>query len=373
MVSYIVMQDQINVTVAGQLFQVTRTPSNVEKIDALVTDAQNGVDGAQDELLGFVQPGQRIALETDGRFERDQETGSLFLEGDDRPIPDGLGRRIIDFLDQGLNVEPLVNFWKNCRLNPNPESVNMLWEFLKNNGHPITPEGLFIGYKVVKLAPYFEQDEDGNAVQQGFSLRKDLREQADQPYVTTTTRVDPDTGEQITEEIEISPRLRFVDRYSGTIDNSIGETPEMDRDEVVFNPNRTCAEGLHVASFEYLPHYGASGNNLSAPEGTTWGEMSANEIFEAVRTQNSDPVVEVLVHPADVVSVPTDYNRQKMRTCRYHVHSLVNGERDESFSDIDSQGYAQYVEDQIREELNEDIAEEQEDVDSLEGKKQFLQ
>ena len=90
----------------------------------------------------------------------------------------------------------------------------------------------------------------------------------------------------------------FVDSYSGKFDNNIGAKPHMDRSDVVDDPNITCAKGLHVASFEYAIS-GVSSDNI---------------------------LLEVLVNPADVVSVPKDYNNQKMRVTDYMVVGLGKSE-----------------------------------------------
>jgi len=81
---------------------------------------------------------------------------------------------------------------------------------------------------------------------------------------------------------------KLVDNYSGTYDNSVGKVVAMDRSNCNPDPYQTCSRGLHVAAFEY-----ASGGG--------------------------DVLLEVKVNPKDVVSVPIDYNRQKIRVCRYEV------------------------------------------------------
>jgi hypothetical protein len=90
----------------------------------------------------------------------------------------------------------------------------------------------------------------------------------------------------------------FVDSYTGKFDNNIGAKPHMDRSDVVDDPNITCAKGLHVASFEYA-NSGVNDDNI---------------------------LLEVLVNPADVVSVPKDYNNQKMRVTDYMVVGIGKSE-----------------------------------------------
>lgn len=101
-------------------------------------------------------------------------------------------------------------------------------------------------------------------------------------------------GHPLTEEGEFIAyrglREDFKDRHTGKFDNSPGQVLEMPREQVDDNPNNTCSHGLHVACFDYAKEF-ASGGKL----------------------------VEVKVNPADVVTVPTDYNGTKMRVCRFEV------------------------------------------------------
>lgn len=80
---------------------------------------------------------------------------------------------------------------------------------------------------------------------------------------------------------------------TGNIPNQIGDVIEMPRSEVQFDPSVGCHTGLHVGTFEYAESF----------------------------AQGALLLVEV--NPRDVVSVPTDCDAQKMRTCRYQVVALA--------------------------------------------------
>lgn len=86
--------------------------------------------------------------------------------------------------------------------------------------------------------------------------------------------------------------------HTGNIPNPIGAVVSMPRAEVEFNPGVGCSKGLHVGNRSYAGSFG--------------------------------PVtLEVLVDPADVVSVPTDCSWQKMRVCRYQVVALHENDYDD--------------------------------------------
>lgn len=97
-------------------------------------------------------------------------------------------------------------------------------------------------------------------------------------------------------------RSDYMDIHSGSFRNAVGDVCEMPRYKVDDNPNNTCSAGLHVCSYSYLPHFGSD---------------------------SSSTVMVVKVDPADVVSVPTDYNNAKMRVCRYEVIDEIKNYRDE--------------------------------------------
>jgi hypothetical protein len=79
--------------------------------------------------------------------------------------------------------------------------------------------------------------------------------------------------------------------------NHPGNTLSMNRDDVDADSSQTCSRGLHVAAWNYV--------------------------------KNSSTIVSVKVNPADVVSIPYDYNGMKMRVCRYQVIDTISGEFNE--------------------------------------------
>lgn len=86
-------------------------------------------------------------------------------------------------------------------------------------------------------------------------------------------------------------RKDYTDCYTGTICNKIGSLVTMLRENVDNDRTRTCSNGLHFCAKGYLPHFSSS----------------------------DDIVVAVKINPADVVSIPADYNNMKGRCCKYYV------------------------------------------------------
>jgi len=88
--------------------------------------------------------------------------------------------------------------------------------------------------------------------------------------------------------------LNFTDVHTGKNDNSVGSVVQMDRKDVEDDPDTTCSSGLHFCSIDYLSHFGGT------------------------------HTVILKINPADVVSVPTDYNNAKGRCCYYKVVGVHN-------------------------------------------------
>lgn len=87
----------------------------------------------------------------------------------------------------------------------------------------------------------------------------------------------------------------YRDKHSDTIDNSVGQTPSIPRKDVDDNDNKYCSYGLHVCSWGYLSHFASTG----------------------------DPVMQVEIDVRDIVSIPLDYDGEKVRVCKYKVVSEV--------------------------------------------------
>ena len=101
-------------------------------------------------------------------------------------------------------------------------------------------------------------------------------------------------------------RSDFKDIHSGTFDNSVGQVVSMPRNQVNEDSAQTCSNGLHVANWDY-----------------------AHNHFGNVQV---DIMLEVEVNPANVVSIPVDYNQSKMRVCEYKVLGVVDTEHSSDVS-----------------------------------------
>ena len=161
------------------------------------------------------------------------ENGAIKYAG--QPVHNYICDKIFSFMKEGLPFEPLVAFLDKLMKNPSKRAVNELYSFLEHKAMPITPNGNFLAYKSV----------DSN----------------------------------------------WRDHHTGTFDNSIGNTLEMNRNAVCDDTDIGCSFGFHAGSLEYARSFGGGAIRLLIVE----------------------------IDPSDVVSIPKDSNCQKLRTCKYKV------------------------------------------------------
>ena len=188
------------------------------------------------------------------------KSGVMYLKTDagDKSIDSRLYSRISELHNQTdaapEDIEGILNLATKLYQNENVDAINDMFRFLEYNSLPITKEGNFIAYKLV--------------------------------------------------------RHDYKDIYTGKIDNGVGATPTMFREDCEFNREITCSSGLHFCSKDYLPHYG-----------------------------NMDSRIMILeINPADVISIPVDYNNAKGRACKYKVVGEIpnNQRREEAIAEVES-------------------------------------
>jgi hypothetical protein len=174
---------------------------------------------------------------------------TLFFDGE--PVETVLANHVIRALDENLGEDaymPFIRFWERVQANPTEHARENLMRWLMAAEFTVTDEGYIVAYKGVS---------------------EKLR------------------------SIHAGPGIVNGVPKNGNLKNKPGNVVEMDRDAVTFDPYRTCAEGLHVGTWDFASKFGPK-------------------------------VVEVWVDPADVVSVPADANGAKMRVCKYTVKRVLN-------------------------------------------------
>ena len=136
-----------------------------------------------------------------------------------------------------------------------------------------------------------------------------------------------------------SVRSDYTDHHTGNFNNSIGNTLQMIRNNVCDDHNQGCSVGFHAGSLEYASSFG--------------GQDSILLIVE--------------IDPADVVSVPSDCNCQKLRTCKYKVVAKYDGPLPQHYTKNAESAYDAYKEDEkYDDDLDWDEVDDEQDANSEE-------
>ena len=237
--SYTVTEANIIVLVDGLLIKIPKTHSGYRDL------AQHLQGDEHDAETIKTLADKRAAL---ARLTAGQVTvmgSTVYYRG--APIRSALSDRLVKLTDEGFDATPWALFMDKVMQNPSENSKERLFQFLERWDAPLTPDGDFIAFK---------------------GVRDDY----------SSTRTDPEGNK---------------------VYNRPGDVVKMDRDQVVEDPDITCASGLHACASHYLDSF--------------WG------------TQNK--VLALAINPRDVVSIPIDYNLSKMRVCRYEVIGDVEDTR----------------------------------------------
>lgn len=253
-----------------------------DKRFAKISEALDKKD--METVKNLITPEKAVEFMGDENFK--MVDGTMLYK--DEPVPEAVSKRVKDMAKQGMDLTPILKFWEKLSKNPSYNSRGQLFEFLQANNIAIKEDGNFVAYK------------------------------------------------KVTHD--------YKDIHTKTIDNSIGQTIKLDRTKVDDNPNNTCSSGLHICSFDYLPHFGQN----------TDGE-------------NADKVLLCSVSPEHMVSVPTDYKNSKARVCEYTVigelempkpmNKLVY-EHDNQFSS-ENDPMANVVDEET---MNDDISDDEDDL-----------
>ena len=148
--------------------------------------------GTEEDIIKLIDVSSSLESYLNGSVE--VVGGAVKYDGE--VIDTTLTRRIMEFMRQGLPFEPLVKLFENLMKNISYQTRTQLYDFLEHKNLPITEDGCFLAYKAVNSD--------------------------------------------------------YKDKYSGQMDNSVGQSVGIDRGRVDDDRDKGCSAGLHCGALDYV-------------------------------------------------------------------------------------------------------------------------
>lgn len=241
MINYILNSTNgtLNVIVRGKPVTIKKAtqPDKYNKVLQLIKD--NDEDG----IIKLFDVVTQVSTKLGVTITKEGVVTYTNKEGQIEQLPASLNKTLVAMYEQDENsIEPLIKFWEKVRLNPSYRVNRCLFDFIEANNIVINENGNLIMYKIVARTN------------------------------------DPEV---------------FLDLYTRKTEHRFGTPVDpMDRKDVDDNIDNTCSFGRHLASWQYLPHYGSCVNG-------------------------KDAILLCEVDPTDIVAIPRDYNNSKIRCTTY--------------------------------------------------------
>jgi hypothetical protein len=245
------------------------------------------------------------------------ENNNVYVTGFNHIVPNMLVDRFINFIDKKISIQPLLNFWYKCLLNPNDVARAKLFDYLMHHRIIITPHGNFVTYRMVK-----DHTRDGEKLPDGH----------------------------------------YTDAHSYTMDYEIGKIYRLNRKtECDEDGSRDCSRGLHTGSPAFIGIELGDGYNKgevkTKSQGGNYGTGYDHPTTTKFDSTFGNIAVICLVNPQHVVSIPNS-NTRKMRSCEIYIAKLTTPEEvlnhlvDEDYNIFDDE-YSAIQEKELKELLKD--------------------
>jgi hypothetical protein len=281
-------------------------------------------------------------------FECEVDGGRLEMFGIPISVPRFLAWNVFKKWESAKDYSAVLNFWRLCSLNPDPQARDDLFQFLEGGNFTLTPSGYFVAYRNVDVMEAGDEHMTRWITKEYVNCRrkkistsgtyvvktKDAKEdkrfelmEANQYHLIaeklTANRILIGSLKEVYESLSDmgGKTTVYTDQFSHTFRIKIGELVKMERKACNSNPGADCSYGLHVGNKSFL----------------TSGSFGSTGLA-------------VLVDPSKVVAVPK-HNPNKMRVCEYFPIAVVDY-KDNQIDEIDTtvfeHGYTQYSEMQLQ-------------------------
>jgi hypothetical protein len=352
------MKNSINVSAVGTKVNVflngvlhTKDCGDMETANAMMASIlkakENPTDDAVGEVLEFMN--RNILIARKGGLVFEPETGNVYLEGFNTPMPELLVDTIERYVENNFPVKAIHNFWKLLMANPDRRVREDLFKFIHTHDFSLTDEGYMVVYKAVSYMNHSDNDLASFVSNQYLHVKKDWGTSPNKYVVyediygeLSITKVSTFEGwdldkKEVVEVGNLGELFNnidnlisdnssvFTDMYSHKMDIRLGTPVVIERKECDADFSRDCSYGLHVGATKYVANFGGSGA----------------------------PVLVCLVNPMNVVAVP-QYDHSKMRVCEYFPFALATRD-DDGKIDIINQPYFEEEYASIEEEQLSDL------------------
>jgi len=197
-IPYIISNTSVTAIVNGKSLTAASDHVNFQKIkETLASDSTD-----HDALGELFDVG--LSVQIYGRGKIEVSHGTVKYKGE--VINNYVTDKLLQFMNESLPVEPIVNFIDRLLANPSRRATEELYKFLEHKNMPLTPDGCFLAYKGVKSD--------------------------------------------------------YMDKHSGKFRNAIGDVLEMTRRNVCDDANVGCSNGFHAGSLSYANDWAGTDGKL---------------------------------------------------------------------------------------------------------------
>jgi hypothetical protein len=306
--------------------------------------------------------------------------GNYFVKGISIPVPNELLVKMKKFMELGIDISPLVNFWKLLSTNPDEHVRTSLFKFAERFSFPITDSGYFIAYKSVawkgtsyisyalKVSnAYIEVVANGKSPKdygvfshgdsESISIVKNgeetdkffmeilelykeldlfpaLKEKFSNPlnvdmlYKLGELENDIEQVDEFLQENHIDfdivakAKERYKMKYEGTLGDVYADLLKKFSfgDQETFTDWHTRKSTIVLGKAVSMPRYEC--DNDPSQTCSSGLHVGAPGYVQSFGRGENNYILACLVSPANVVAVPYDYNFEKMRVCEYFPFAI---------------------------------------------------
>lgn len=193
-IAYIANDNGITAVINGETMTITSdNPTFGQVLEAL-----KDTSVPAEVVAGLFRTANAVKRYLKGKVSIDEGSSTVTYEGEE--LDNVIVDRILQFMSDGLPVDPLIALLERLMANPSRRAIQELYKFLEHKSMPITEDGCFLAYKGVNE--------------------------------------------------------HYMDMHTGTFDNSVGTVNEMPRSKVDDDFRVGCSYGFHVGSLEYATGFG---------------------------------------------------------------------------------------------------------------------